>query len=117
MALAARPLLHRVRAAADCDCGGLSVHHRRDQYVSEFRFSLNSIDPPRLDPLSLLAGNVSHSPAGSESQIVVQYMTSRAVIDQLDAALDLHRMFSPPEADWWSGCRGRPRSRGWCNIG
>ena len=73
-----------------------------DQYVSEFRFSLNSIDPPRLDPLSLLAGNVSHSPAGSESQIVVQYMTSRAVIDQLDAALDLHRMFSPPEADWWS---------------
>jgi hypothetical protein len=42
-----------------------------DQYVSEFRFSLNSIDPPRLDPLSLLAGNVSHSPAGSESQIVV----------------------------------------------
>src|SRR5205823_6126963 len=61
-----------------------------------------AIDPPRLDPLSLLAGNVSHSPAGSESQIVVQYMTSRAVIDQLDAALDLHRMFSPPEADWWS---------------
>jgi len=35
-----------------------------DQYVSEFRFSLNSIDPPRLDPLSLLAGNVSHWPAG-----------------------------------------------------
>src|SRR5439155_1522254 len=29
-------------------------------------------------------------------------MTSSAVIDQLEAALDLHRMFSPPEADWWS---------------
>src|SRR4029077_18137447 len=27
-----------------------------DQYVSEFRFSLNSVDPPRLDPLSLLTG-------------------------------------------------------------
>jgi hypothetical protein len=37
-----------------------------DQYVSEFRFSLNSIDPPRLDPLSLLAGNVNHSPAASD---------------------------------------------------
>ena len=73
-----------------------------DQYVSEFRFSLNSIDPPRLDPLSLLAGNVNHSPAASESQIVVQYMTSRAIIDQLDPTLDLRRMFSPPEADWWS---------------
>src|SRR5947199_7135393 len=29
-------------------------------------------------------------------------MTSRAVIDQFCATLDLHRMFSPPEADWWS---------------
>ena len=73
-----------------------------DQYVSEFRFSLSSIDPPRLDPLSLLAGNASHSPAGMESQIVVQYITSRAIVDQLDASLDLRRMFSPPEADWWA---------------
>jgi capsular polysaccharide transport system permease protein len=73
-----------------------------DQYVSEFRFSLSSIDPPRLDPLSLLAGNASHSPAGMESQIVVQYITSRAIVDQLDVSLDLRRMFSPPEADWWA---------------
>jgi capsular polysaccharide transport system permease protein len=73
-----------------------------NQYVSEFRFSLSSIDPPRLDTLSLLAGNASHSPAGAESQIVVQYITSRAIIDELDGALDLRRMFSPPEADWWA---------------
>jgi capsular polysaccharide transport system permease protein len=73
-----------------------------DQYVSEFRLSLSSIDPPRLDPLALLAGNASHSPAGLESQIVVQYMTSRAIVDQLDGSLDLRRMFSPPEADWWA---------------
>jgi capsular polysaccharide transport system permease protein len=73
-----------------------------DQYVSEFRFSLSSIDPPRLDPLSLLAGNASHSPAALESQIVVQYMSSRAIVDQLDASLDLRRMFSPPDADWWA---------------
>jgi capsular polysaccharide transport system permease protein len=73
-----------------------------DQYVSEFRFSLNSVDPPRLDPLSLLTGNASHSPAGSESQIVVQYITSRAIIDKLDPSLDLRRMFSPPDADWWA---------------
>jgi capsular polysaccharide transport system permease protein len=73
-----------------------------DQYVSEFRFSLNSVDPPRLDPLSLLAGNASHSPVGSESQIVVQYIISRAIIDKLDPSLDLRRMFSPPDADWWA---------------
>jgi hypothetical protein len=34
-----------------------------DQYVAEFRFSLNTVDSPRLDPLSLLAGGASHSPA------------------------------------------------------
>jgi len=73
-----------------------------DQYVSEFRFSLSSADPPRLDPLSLLAGNAGHSPAASEAQIVVQYITSRAIVDELDASLDLRRMFSPPEADWWA---------------
>ena len=82
-----------------------------DQYVSEFRFSLNSIDAPRLDPLSLLAGNASHSPAGLESQIVVQYITSRAILDTLDGTLDLRRMFSPPEADWWARLPRPPRRR------
>jgi capsular polysaccharide transport system permease protein len=32
----------------------------------------------------------------------VQYITSRAIVDQLDASLDLRRIFSPPEADWWA---------------
>jgi capsular polysaccharide transport system permease protein len=73
-----------------------------DQYVAEFRFTLNTVDPPRFDPLSLLTGNVTHSPAGLESQILVQYMTSRAIVDQIDGALDLRRMFSSPDADWWA---------------
>src|SRR5258707_14502155 len=43
-----------------------------DQYVAEFRFTLNTVDPPRFDPFSLLAGNATHSPAALESQILVQ---------------------------------------------
>lgn len=73
-----------------------------DQYVAEFRLSLSSVDTPRLDPLSLLTGNASHSQAALESQIVVQYMTSRAIIDELNPELDLRRLFSSPEADWWA---------------
>jgi capsular polysaccharide transport system permease protein len=73
-----------------------------DQYVAEFRFSLNTIDSPRFDPLSLLTGSASHSPTALESQIVVQYMTSRAIVDELDPTIDLRRLFSPPEADWWA---------------
>ena len=73
-----------------------------DQYVAEFRFSLNTADAPRLDPLSLLTGNTSRSPAALESQIVVQYLTSRAIVDELGTTLDLRRIFSPPQADWWA---------------
>lgn len=73
-----------------------------DQYVAEFRFALNTAEAPRLDPLSLLAGGASHSPAAFESQILVQYMVSRAIVDQLDRSIDLRRLFAPPEADWWA---------------
>jgi len=73
-----------------------------DQYVAEFRFTLNTAEPPRFDPLSLLTGNAAHSPAASEAQILVEYMTSRAIVDQLDGSLDLRRVFSPPAADWWA---------------
>jgi len=73
-----------------------------DQYVAEFRFTLNTVEPPRVDPLSLLTGNATHSAAALESQILVQYITSRAIVDQIDASLDLRRMFSSPAADWWA---------------
>lgn len=73
-----------------------------DQYVTEFRFTLSSADAPRFDPLSLLAGNTAQSPTALESQILVQYITSRALVDRIDGSLDLRRLFSAPEADWWS---------------
>jgi capsular polysaccharide transport system permease protein len=73
-----------------------------DQYVAEFRFTLNSVDPPRFDPLSMLIGGAAQSPATIESQVLVQYMTSRAIIDEIDAALDVRALFSPPAADWWA---------------
>jgi len=73
-----------------------------DQYVAEFRFTLSSADAPRFDPMSLLTGSPVQSAAALESQILVQYITSRAIVDRIDAALDLRRFFSPPQADWWS---------------
>jgi capsular polysaccharide transport system permease protein len=74
-----------------------------DQYVAEFRFTLNSAAVPRLDPASLLTGiSAPAPPAALESQILVQYIGSRAIVDRINAALDLHRLFSPPQADWWS---------------
>jgi capsular polysaccharide transport system permease protein len=74
-----------------------------DQYVAEFRFTLNSAEAPRLEPAALLTGLTAPAPpAALESQVLVQYIRSRAIVDRIDAALDLRRLFSPPRADWWS---------------
>jgi len=76
-----------------------------DQYVAEFRLSLRTVDAPRIEPLLLLGGGMTHSNAATEAQIVTQYIASRAIVDELDPALDLRRMFSPPGADWLARLR------------
>ena len=72
-----------------------------DQYVAEFRMTLRSADAPRIEGLALFGGAAETSVA-SESQIVTQFIASRAVVDQLDPKLDLRRMFAPATADWWA---------------
>src|SRR4029078_12979074 len=55
-----------------------------DQYVAEFRFTLNSAEAPRLDPTSLLAGITAPAlPAALESQGLVQYMRRRALLERI----------------------------------
>lgn len=73
-----------------------------NQYVAEFRMSLRTADAPRIEPLALLGGGAPTRAASEESQIVTQFIASRAIVDELDPKLDLRRMFSPPEADFWS---------------
>jgi len=73
-----------------------------DQYVAEFRFSLRAADPPR--PVTPWPFDTSGAalPAQSDSQIVVQYIGSRAIIDELDKRLPLRTIFASPAADWWA---------------
>jgi capsular polysaccharide transport system permease protein len=73
-----------------------------DQFVSEFRLSLRTVDAPRVEALTLFSGQVAQMAASSESQIVAQYIASRAIVDALDPDLDLRKLFSAPEADWWA---------------
>ncbi len=73
-----------------------------DQYVAELRFTLSTVDTPHVDRLALLGGTAIPSPASLESQILVQYIASRAIVDDIGTSLDLRRLFSPPHADWWS---------------
>jgi len=71
-----------------------------DQYVAEFRFGLRT---PAPTPASFTAfwqmGAANSSPA-LDAAAIVQFIGSRAILDQLDPKLDLRQMFSRREADW-----------------
>ena len=71
-----------------------------DQYVAEFRFALRSAEPERRDPNLFLQESLAPSPIGVDSYVAVQYLASRAIIDDLSTTIDLRQMFSRSEADW-----------------
>jgi capsular polysaccharide transport system permease protein len=71
-----------------------------DQYVTEFRFALRAAQPMRSEFGGLLPADVTAAPVASDSYIVVEYIHSRAMIDDLGRTFDLRRIFSTGEADW-----------------
>ena len=71
-----------------------------DQYVAEFRFGLRSAEPFRSDPGLPLQAAAAPSQIGLDSYVVVQYIASRAIVDDLSRTLDLQHMFSTVRADW-----------------
>jgi capsular polysaccharide transport system permease protein len=73
-----------------------------DQYVTEFRMTLRRADAPPIEPVLFFGGDVAHGTAAAESQIVAQYIASRAIVDELDPSLDLRALFSTQKADWWA---------------
>lgn len=73
-----------------------------NQYVSEFRFTLRTAVPVATAPVWLFGTAAAPSRAAADSRILVQYVASRAIVDDLDRTLDLRRIYSPPAADWWA---------------
>ena len=71
-----------------------------DQFVAEFRFALRSAEPERHDPALFLQESIAPSVMGLDSYVVVQYLASRAIIDDLSATIDLRQMFASSGADW-----------------
>ncbi len=49
---------------------------------------------------SLFQAGAGQTRIGLDSYVVVQYIASRAIIDDLDKTIDVRRMFSSPKADW-----------------
>jgi capsular polysaccharide transport system permease protein len=71
-----------------------------DQYIAEFRFALRAVEPVRTEMGGIFQGNIAPSPVSVDSYAVVQYLSSRDVIEDVGKTLDLRAMFSRPEADW-----------------
>jgi capsular polysaccharide transport system permease protein len=69
-----------------------------DQYVAEARFTLRGGTAPKLDSLAALTG-VPAVTIIQDTQIVMNYIQSRAIIETLEPKLQLRQMFSRPEVD------------------
>ncbi len=72
-----------------------------NQYVSEAKFTVSSGDIPSLDTVGALTGIPSASVI-QDTQIVTNYILSRAAVERLEKVVDLRRLYSRPEADWWA---------------
>jgi capsular polysaccharide transport system permease protein len=76
-----------------------------DQYVSEFRFRLRHAEPSHMSAASALAGLTGASAAVdsmSDSEIVVQYIESRQILDDLAPKLNIDQLYNRPTIDWYS---------------
>lgn len=71
-----------------------------DQYVAEFRFALRTPAAIAVNAGTLWQAGPTASPPGLDAAAIVQYIGSRAIVDELDPKLDLRQMFSRREADW-----------------
>ncbi|PWB82709.1 MAG: hypothetical protein C3F11_10530 [Methylocystaceae bacterium] len=71
------------------------------QFSTETKFALRAGEPSVLDSLGGLAG-IPASLQAQDTQIVANYIRSRAIVEALDKELDLRRVFSRPEADYFS---------------
>jgi capsular polysaccharide transport system permease protein len=75
-----------------------------DQYVSEARFAIRSqqpmaVDPSMASPLSGILG--SPAPGLADAQIVVDYLQSEQLLQDIADDVDLKSLYSVDKADWW----------------
>ena len=72
-----------------------------NQYETEAEFTVTGGNVPIIDSIGAMTGLPSLSIV-QDTQIVVNYITSRAALERLDADLGLRSLFSSPDIDWLS---------------
>jgi capsular polysaccharide transport system permease protein len=72
-----------------------------NQYVSEARFSVTVAQVPQLDGVASLTGLASMAIV-RDTQIVVNFISSRAAVEALEQRIGLRSRFAQPDIDWWA---------------
>lgn len=72
-----------------------------DQFASEARFALRGGQTSKIDALGDLTGLPSLHVI-QDTQIVVNFLQSRSIIETLESSLDLRSMFNRPNVDYFS---------------
>ena len=71
------------------------------QYSTEMKFAIRAGQSSPLDALGGLFG-LGASQQAQDTQIVADYIKSRSMVDELEKHLNLRKMFSYPDADYFS---------------
>ena len=75
-----------------------------DQYVSEFRFTVQHSIPVTTADRGVAGGSVGTDAlmalALAESESAVGYIKSRQILDDIADKIDLSRIYATPKADW-----------------
>ncbi|MCC2099691.1 MAG: hypothetical protein KDJ12_00965 [Hyphomicrobiales bacterium] len=72
-----------------------------DQYATQIRFAVRSNDAPTLPGVSGIPGTGASSES-QDSEIVVNFIESRAMVETLDKTIHLRDMFGRSNADYFS---------------
>lgn len=78
-----------------------------NQYVAEFRFTVRDTSTSNMSGASNpslmgLFGSMSGKLPGTNDYLVVDYLTSRQVIEELQDRIPLIELYAKPGIDWWS---------------
>ena len=72
-----------------------------DQYVAEAKFTVSSAAIPKLDGLGSVTG-LPQMMIFQDSMIIVDYVESRSMVEQLERQVDLRELYGSDRIDWWA---------------
>lgn len=73
-----------------------------DQFESETRFTVRTSEPIRKSDALAEASGIPSALIAQDTQIVVNYLTSRGMLDGLEAQFNFARMFGRSDIDWYA---------------